>query len=249
MASSRRIVGFDRKIQLEWLDATADWTAEGIEPPELRERLSQMLEGKVSGSGYRGAREKTITVLMHAWATVPKDLVPLRDDGLALLAGRRGRARLPVHWGMCLATYSFFRDVVETTGRLLNLQGTAALSQVTRRVAESWGERSTVIRATQRVLRSMVDWGVLEERGERGVFSGAVPSDVPDGDSVGAWLVEAAASDLGRAPRPLRSLQGSGMLFPMQLHVSARAVAARPRLAVQRQGLDEVVIITPSGST
>ena len=203
----------------------------------------------MSGSGYRGAREKTITVLMHAWATVPQDLVPLRDDGLALLAGRRGRARLPVHWGMCLASYPFFRDVVETTGRLLNLQGTAALSQVTRRVAESWGERSTVIRATQRVVRSMVDWGVLEERGERGVFSGAVLSDVPEGDSVGAWLVEAVASDLGLPPRPLRSFQGSAMLFPMQLDLTARDVAERPRLEVQRRGLDEVVIISPTAST
>ena len=88
----------------------------------------------------------------------------------------------------CLATYPFFRDVAETLGRLLNLQGSVALSQVTRRVAESWGERSTVIRATQRVVRSMVEWGMLEESGERGMFSAARPSAVPDGDAVGAWL-------------------------------------------------------------
>ena len=85
----------------------------------------------------------------------------------------------------------FFRDVAATTGRLLALQGEAALSQIVRRMAESWGERSTVTRAVQRVVRSFVEWGVLAESGDRGVFSPAAKV-VVSGDRVGPWLVEAA---------------------------------------------------------
>ena len=59
-----------------------------------------------------------------------------------------------VHWGMCLATYPFFRDVAAATGRLLALQESAALSQIVRRMAESWSERTTATRAVQRVVRS-----------------------------------------------------------------------------------------------
>ena len=79
----------------------------------------------MAGDGPHSARGKTMTVLLHVWTTVPDAAVPLRDDALALLRGRTGRDRLPLHWGMCLATYPFFRDVAATTGRLLALQGTA----------------------------------------------------------------------------------------------------------------------------
>ena len=109
-------------------------------------------------NGPHSARGKNMTVLMHVWVLVPEPLVQLRDDGLNLLYGRSGRDRLPVHWGMCLATYPFFRDVAETTGRLLALQGRARLSQIVRRTTESWGSRSTVVRASQRLVRTLDGW-------------------------------------------------------------------------------------------
>ena len=161
VGTTNSIIGFDRKIHLSWLDATAEWTAQGLTAAEVRTQLERLLEGQVAGDGPHNARGKTITVLLHIWVAVPDALVPFRDEGLVLLRGRSGRDRLPVHWGMCLATYPFFREVAATTGRLLALQGTAALSQIVRRMTESWGERSTLTRAVQRVVRSFVEWGIL----------------------------------------------------------------------------------------
>ena len=155
------------------LDATAEWTLQGLSVPEIRAQLERLLDGQVAGEGPHSARGKTMTVLLHVWTAVPDAAVPLRDDALALLRGRTARERLALHWGMCLATYPFFRDVAATTGRLLALQGEAALSQIVRRMAESWGGRSTLKRAVQRVVRSFVEWGVLAESGDRGVFSPA----------------------------------------------------------------------------
>jgi hypothetical protein len=243
VSTSRRIVGFDRKIQLSWLDATADWASQGLSVADIRARLEQLLEGQVSGSGYRGAREKTMTVLLHVWVQVPRALVPLRDDGLALLQDRSGRDRLPLHWGMCVATYPFFRDVAATTGRLLSIQGTAALSQVVRRMAESWGERSTLIRAVQRVVRSFVEWGILVETDERGIFSAAPKIIVVQGNELGPWLLEAGISNTEGQARPFRSLVGSASFFPLELKLSLRDVGNSPGLEVYRQGLDEDVVI------
>ncbi len=218
-AAERRIIGFDRKIALSWLDATADWAAQGLAPAAIRERLDRLLDGQVAGAGSHSARGKTMTVLLHVWVLAPPALAPLRDDGLALLQGCAGRHRLPVHWGMCLAAYPFFHDVAATTGRLLALQGRAALSQIVRRVNEVWGTRSTVTRAAQRVVRSFVDWGVLAETGERGIFAPA-PKIAVHGGGIGAWLPEAGIAAAARAGHPLHSLAGHAAFYPFDLRVS-----------------------------
>lgn len=243
VATPNKNVGFDRKIQLDWLDATADWVGQGLSPRDLRPRLEGLLEGKVAGEGSHSARGKTITVLLHVWSLVPDGLAPLRDSGLELLQDRGGRSRLPVHWGMCVSTYPFFRDVAETTGRLLSLQGTVALSQITRRMAERWGDRSTVVRATQRAIRSLVHWKVLVEREERGIFAAAPRIEVAAGNGIGPWLVEASLSNSDRRARPLRSLLSNSAFFPFEVRVSPRELADSPWLEVYRQGLQEDLVV------
>lgn len=243
VSTKRRTIGFDRKIQLTWLDATADWAAQGLSVSDIRERLEQSLEAKVAGTGPHSARGKTMTVLLHIWVLVPDALVPLRDDGLTLLRERSGRDRLPLHWGMCMATYPFFRDVAATTGRLLSLQGTVALSQVVRRMTESWGERSTSIRAAQRLVRSFVEWGVLAETDYRGIFAPAPKVTVAHDNGLGPWLLEAGISNCDRQARPFRSLVGAASFFPLNLKLSPRDVGSSPRLEVYRQGLDEDVVM------
>jgi hypothetical protein len=239
----RRTIGFDRKIQFDWLDATADWAAQGLSAQEIRERLRHLLEGQVAGSSSNSARGKTMTVLLHIWVLAPDELAPLRDDGLAILRDRSGRDRLPLHWGMCVATYPFFRDVAAITGRLLSLQGTAVLSQIVRRMIEKWGERSTLIRAVQRVARSFVEWGVLVETGQRGIFSAASPIMVTHDNRLGSWLLEAGLSNGEQQAHPFRSLVGSAVFFPLSLQLSLRDVRNNPRLEVHRQGLDEDIVM------
>ena len=237
-----RIIGFDRKIRLSWLDATAEWTMQGLSAPAIRAQLERLLDGQVAGEGPHSARGKTMTVLLHVWMAVPAAAVPLRDDALALLRNRTGRDRLPLHWGMCLATYPFFRDVAATTGRLLVLQGEAALPQIVRRMAESWGERSTLTRAVQRVVRSFVEWGVLAESGDRGIFSPAAKV-VVSGAGVGPWLVEAGLVSRGRREYPLRGLVEGVSFYPIHLALSVGDVSRSPRLELCRQGLDEDVVL------
>ena len=241
MNTDHRLIGFDRKIRLSWLDATADWASQGLSAAAIRNRIDRLLDGQVAGAGSHSARGKTMTVLMHLWVLIPETLVLLRDDGLVLLGESVERSRVPLHWGMCLATYPFFRDVAATTGRLLSLQGRAALSQIVRRMTESWGARSTVTRAVQRVVRSFVAWGVVVETGERGIFAPAPKIGVHDA-AVGAWLLEAGIADTDRQQYPLHSLVDSVLLYPFDLRLSARDVTRRPRLEIHHQGLDGAVV-------
>ena len=50
-AGTPRIIGFDRKISLRWLDATAEWTAQGLATPAIRGQLERLLDGQVAGGG------------------------------------------------------------------------------------------------------------------------------------------------------------------------------------------------------
>ena len=239
----QKAIGFDRKIQLDWLEATAQWASEGLAVAEIRSRLDNFLESQVAGEGPHRARGKTVTVLLHIWMQVPDELRPLRNEALILFRNRTGRDRLVLHWGMCLSTYPFFRDVAAATGRLLGLQGKAALSQITRRTAEVWGERSTVARAAQRIVRSLIDWRILMETEERGVFAPSPRIRVTDGDGTSAWLVEAALSNSERRARALNSVLTNSAFFPFVLQISPRELIGSPRLEVYRQGLDEDIVM------
>ena len=245
MDREHKTIGFDRKIRLSWLDATADWAAQGLSAVAIRTRLDRLLDGEVAGKGPHSARGKNMTVLMHVWVLVPETLVQLRNEALNLLDARSCRERLPLHWGMCLATYPFFRDVTETTGRLLALQGRAALSQIVRRTTESWGSRSTVARATQRVVRSFVAWDVLGETHERGVFVPATKAEVTD-SAVAAWLLEAGLVNSDQREQPLSGLTNAAFFFPFNLRTSHRAIGHRPTLQLHHR-IDGVVV-TPKAA-
>ena len=252
MDTKRRVIGFDRKIELNWLDATVDLAAQEIPVAEIRTRLAKLLDGQVAGHGPHSARGKTITVLLHIWAPDLERLISLRQDGLALIQNAVGPGRLAVHWGMCLAAYPFFGDVAAITGRLLSLQQSVALSQVTRRVAESWGTRSTVLRAAQRVVRSFVDWGVLQDTGHRGTFEARRSFTVSNEHGAATWLLEAAILGGGGSARPLASVVRHPMFFPFAITISARDLDGSLRLELHHQGADEDIVtlkkVTPKES-
>jgi hypothetical protein len=130
----------------------------GHKREEIQTALQDLLRDQLSvgGTTERGNREKAISILLKIWVTVPKELEPFRDDGLAQLNRLPLTDHLPVHWGMTIAVYPFVGVVAEAVGRLIRLQGSCAAVQVQRRVREQLGERETMARAARRVLRCFI---------------------------------------------------------------------------------------------
>ncbi len=74
-----KTIGFDRRIDIAWLDAVAGQVASGMPAGEIRTYLKTMLGPVVVGDSSHAALGKTVTTLLHIWVLVPPATVPLRD--------------------------------------------------------------------------------------------------------------------------------------------------------------------------
>jgi hypothetical protein len=239
-------IGFSQRVRLEWLEQTANFVLAGNDRAAVSDALRGLLKDKVSvgGQAERGNREKIITILMKVWLTVPAELESLRVGGLELLQRVPRRDHMAVHWGMITAVYPFWSSVAIQVGRLLTLQGSAAAAQVQRRVREQYGERETVSRAARRVLRSYLDWDVLQESGEKGIYAAGASLAVEDPQLI-AWLVEASLHARVNGSASLKDLLDSPSLFPFRLKPMRPEIllTMSSRIDILRHGLDEDLAI------
>jgi hypothetical protein len=245
---TRRIdqIGFSQRVRLEWLEQTANLVLAGNDKAAVNDALQEALKNKVSvgGQAERGNREKIITILLKTWLTVPTELEALRVEGLELHKRILRLDHLAIHWGMVMAVYPFWSGVAIQVGRLLKLQGSAAAVHVQRRVREQYGERETVSRAARRVLRSYLDWGVLEESGEKGSYRAGVLVNTEDPGLI-AWLTEASLHTRPHGSVPLKDLLNGPNFFPFRfapIHAES-LVAASSRLDILRHGMDDDLVM------
>lgn len=239
-------IGFSQRVRLDWLEQTANLVLAGNDNAAVKDALQRLLKDKVSIGGHaeRGNREKIITILMRTWLTVPSELKSLRVEGMEFLKSVPRHDHLAIHWGMVTAVYPFWSDVALQVGRLLRLQGSAAAVHIQRRVREQYGERETVSRAGRRVLRSYLDWGVLQETGTKGIYIAGTTLAVDDSRLI-AWLVEASLHARANGAATLKDLIDSPSLFPFRIKpIHAEGlVAVSSRLNVLRHGLDDDLIM------
>jgi hypothetical protein len=239
-------IGLDRLVRLKWLERTSYLVLGGNEAPAIQAALQEELQGsfRSNNTQVRGSLDKTITILMKIWVRPPRDLDFFKREGLKLLSHLPREDHIAVHWGMAMAVYPFWGTVAAHVGRLLRLQTTATASQVQRRVREQYGERETVSRRVRYVLRSFVDWGVLKETSEKGIYTTGLSLAIAQVEVI-AWLAEAFLHAHPNGSVALRTVLDSTSLFPFRLSLvsAAHLVAVSGRLDVLRHGLDQDLIM------
>jgi hypothetical protein len=236
----RAKIGFDRRIDLEWLDAISARVAAGADVREARQYVWQLLDGVVRGATSKSARGKTLTVLSHIWSEVPELAAPLRTRAIAELRIAAPEERLAIHWAMMIGTYPAFADVATAAGKLLALQGSFSLAMLTKRMVDAWGGRSTMVRAAQRIVRSMVQWGVLVDTPTRGTYRRGAMRKVGAGPA--RVLIEAVLVDSRASALPVEQAVGHPSLFPFELCVDASHLRKDVQFLIHRQGWREDVI-------
>jgi len=233
----RKIIGFDRRLALDWLETSASRVAAGDSLEELRAGMWQYLEGKVSGDKYNSDRGKTMTVLTRIWGKVPAAVEPLKTRAVAAFQTSKARDHLALHWAMAIASYPVFSDVAATAGRLLTLQDSFSLAQLTNRMVAQWSERPVLVKSTQRIIRSLVEWGALADTEARGVY-GRAPKSLPVSKEIALLLCEALLLDNEHHSLPANQLLDHPALFPFTHSLSLADLREEPVFDVHRQGVD-----------
>jgi hypothetical protein len=237
----RKVIGFDRKIEREWLDSVLDRVATTSDVAALRRFVQKLLEPHHPGVVARG---KTATVVMRLWVLIPAEHQTVRDEAIALLPSLPAKDRLWLHWGMALLAYPLFRDTATAIGRLLKLQGDFTMAQLERRLVETWGDRSTLRRAAQRIVRSTVQWSVLTDLGH-GKFA-AAERQATSSKELQMWLLEASHLSETTSELESRQLVSLPTSFPFQITVSLADLRRSQVFTIHRQGLDmDMVALTP----
>ena len=233
----RKTIGFDRRLALDWLEATASRVAAGDSLEELRAGMWQYLDGKVSGDKFNSDRGKTMTVLTRIWGKVPAAVEPLRSRAVVAFQTSKARDHLALHWAMAIASYPVFSDVAATAGRLLTLQNSFSLAQLTNRMVAQWSERPVLVKSTQRIIRSHVDWGALADTETRGVY-GRAPKSLPVSKEIALLLCEALLLDNEHHSLPANQLLDHPALFPFTHSLTMAGLREEPVFDVHRQGVD-----------
>ena len=233
-------LGFDRRIALAWLDETAGQLLHDPDPIAVQAHLHTYLAAEVQGLE---ARVKTITLLCRIWVK-PLPVAHLHDEALLLLPTLLPADRLWLHWGRTLLVLPFFRDVAATVGRLLSIQGECSVGQVTDRMIATWGERSTLVRATQRVLRSCVEWGALQEGLRRGTYHASLTRQTTS-TVLRDWFLDAALRAHQTDGVPAAELIRLPETYPFATTIPPYELARLLRFEVEQQG-SGVVMVYPS---
>lgn len=243
-ADRKKVLGFDQRVRLEWLEDAAAHAAGGKSYDEMRESLLDLLDGVVGGRRYASARSKTVTVLCRVWGGVVPGTEGLRAKAIEALPHVQAAERVVLHWAMSLVAYPFFFDVATIVGRLLELQDEAPMAHIVRRTVELWGDREKVRGGSQKIVRSMTDWGCLAES-SKGVFQRRTPQPAVRG-KLAPLIAEALILGGEQSTVPLLQLLRHPATFPFLVELSAHELRRSPSFEINRQGLDiDIVSLAP----
>mgnify|MGYP000882371709 FL=1 len=244
-------IGFNQKVRLEWMHYAAAMLLDGRDALSIKNELDAYLADKVAkgSSSKRSARSKVISIIRNVWVSPRDALVPLRNEGLEILATTHQQpfpdaTMLAVHWGMTCASYPFWASIAIQTGRLFRIQNTASIAEVQRRLREQYGERETVSCAVSRVLRSFREWGVLQDASAKRVYTAGNPMEITS-PRVIAWMLEASLHAQQKDASSLRTLLQHPVFFPFMLDAvyPAEIEASAMRLEIHRHSLDDDLVV------
>jgi len=239
-------IGIKQAIRFEWMEKTVNLLLSGLDTKEIRQELHEYLNDRM-GSGVRQdrgaeARSFAVGILMNTWVT-PQPILLHLQKALLNSIEKDGNQIIVAHWAMISAAYPFWFNVARQTGRLLALQDMVTMRQITGRIVEEYGDRQTVIRNVQFVIRSFAFWGVLGETTTVGCYEKLASVSVVE-PKLAILLFEAALHATSEAKCALGLLLNNPAFFPFQMPIINGDYVSQhsSHIDVIRYGLDDELL-------
>lgn len=221
-------VGFDRYIDIQWADFAFELAQTNLPKEDKVRELRLWVNSKITGSE---AAEKTANVLRNLWIEEFEDLSPLRITAFQVgqhLSDYRDKALL--HYGMAINIFPIFREVGIVAGRLSSIQGGFTGKELRQRILEKHGNLGSIPRASNRILQSLVSWGLLLSANKQYRL-------IPISDnSLGiiSWIPEAILNASPQRRLPIADLVHSPELLGVKL--SRENLRNNSKLGFERDG-------------
>lgn len=227
-----RRIGFDRPIQMEWLDETVRLYSENKNVDEIKDLLNNYLEKDING---RENRRKTINILMRTWVNVEDEHKAVREEALEIFNETSEKGKLALNWCMLTLAYPIFFDICTVIGNLFELSNEFSSSMIKRRIFEKWGERSTLEYAIGKIISSIRDWGIIEQGDKRGVYKRNNKIDCIDKDIqvlfLKIYLISSQKNCIDYA-----NIEHIPALFPFDIDIRLRDIQKNNQFKINNMG-------------
>ncbi len=162
-----KTVGFLCPLKIGWLNKVVNLVVEGMSPESIKSALNDYISFELkSPDNIRKTRE----MLMNLWVYPFADEKANQIRDWAISAIKDGlEDRTVLHWCMLLIYYPVFSDVAGAIGKVLSLQDSFSMAWLKGKMAEQWGERSTLLRSVEMIMQTMRQLHVVVS--ERGIYT------------------------------------------------------------------------------
>lgn len=228
-------IGFNRNIKLEWLDAVAAFCSEVDAPVAIRQRLEPILSQDRTG---KEAIRKSIDILINIWVRNREAYPLLHQQAVTLFQTTlEPEDRLWLHYGLTMLYYPFFRDCVAAIGQLSRYEETITTQKVFDKMVGDMGHLGSIERATQRVIASLRNWGILKDEDARFTYVPQYRFFTASSTTLEQWLLACTLHAHPAEEIPFADLLQLPALFPFAFTISLHELRLANGFEVQRQGV------------
>ena len=223
-------IGFLNYIRLVWLDATLAHHISSKNIETVKKNLYNLIEKEIQS---KEVTRKTIDVLTHTWIRIPSKDRGLREDAMKFYDEISPSKKLLLHWGMLLIRFPFFRDICYYIGLLDSIQKEIPVKKLHQKMVEKWGHRTSMIRALDRVIQSMIEWNVITK--SKSFLYVNEPIEIKETDLL-LWFLECLFKAENVQTMTYENLISSLTKFPFVINLPSYYVKKSKRFEYYIQG-------------
>lgn len=237
MSNKKPLVGFERHIELDWLNRTAGWIIEKKSAKEIHALIDEYLEPLIQGDT---SRRKTKNVLSGAWVKCGDREREFKTLAEKLYIHSSRDEKIAIHFGMLIASYPFFYELSKILGRLFRLQQSIPSDQFYHRVIQVFGDRDSIKRAAARYLQSLSQWGLLDSTDKLAIKPGQKMT--LHSSELITWMLSSVFFSQGESRLAVEELKADPAWFPFEIDSDEFKANAVGFIEILHQGYGNTII-------